>query len=115
MWIVTREGFFSVCRRDTDPEGYLRVRARSKRDLERLIRVAKLPRNRAIERRTVDYPWHLLVSAKAFAKYVAGAVADVTYPSCKDALCVGHSSRRHGTYMRVWSAMHEIEHEEGAL
>lgn len=114
MWIVTREGFFSVCRRSDDPEGYLRVRSRSKEDLERLIKVAKLPRNRTIERRTVDYPWHLLVSARTLGRYMAREMQAVRYPSCKDALCEGHRPRRHGTYMRVWSVLREIELEEGA-
>jgi len=111
LWVITREGFFSVCRRDGDRPGHLRIRARVRADFGKLAGFVDLV---DVEHKPhADYKWHAQIEEGALGRYLAQAVARIDYADVKDKITRGNHAR-HRTYMNVWGALLAIEDEEGA-
>jgi hypothetical protein len=108
MWIFTRIGFFSAVENTQDPATLL-VRARVRADIEHLadrLREQGCPCE-VRETPDRDYRWRLIVPKAVFAEVVGALAAGIDYPNFKDAVHEGTSRDR--AYMRVWSAMRDIQ------
>ena len=109
MWLFTTIGFFSVVRKDGEPN--LTVRARSSADLDRL-RTNFMPELSAtISKAGTDYPFRATISQQAFAKGMALIGESIDYHNFKDEVAETMGAERAHTYHHVWSALKRIENE----
>jgi hypothetical protein len=109
MWIFCKSGFVSIVRHKVWP-GKLLVRARVRADLENFVHLLDEigKTTHAIEEiEKADYRFRTVATPRLVAAAVAQIVADIDYPNFKNAVHGDHN--RDGAYLRVWSAMHELQ------
>lgn len=113
MWLMTTYGYFSVTLADPrfEKKGKLQVRARRADDLfelqERHPRVVM----GAVKRTPrADYLYRCSIGRRQLRRLLGELAGEVDYRNFKDAV-KRHSAERAHTYMRVWSALLEIEGE----
>ncbi len=124
MWITTLDGYYSVVE-VRDNEDRLFVRARDRRDLDRLL--DRLPwRFRAwralagwpgpTHTPDADYPWRVLMSRSAVGGYLARAARDLDYGNFKAAVhATGvRGPKRARIYGRVWDNLLDLEPDRAA-
>lgn len=112
MWIMTPRGFFSVVQHRDDPLD-VRVRARSRDDLERLCDLPTMERFRATieEDQRADYRWRIPRMSKANWRTALDQLGDeIDYENFKDAVKAVNPERAH-TYLGVWTKLHAIGRE----
>lgn len=100
MWIFTKKAFVSIVEDHFDPNVLL-VRARLEGDLERFwpdAEVEVTPDH--------DYRYRARLGRQAVAAVIAREVLDIDYPNYKASL---EDHRRSIWYLRVWSAMAEMQ------
>lgn len=118
MWIATTAGFFSAVQHRDDHD-QLMIRARSHADLVNLTAVAMGHLDvwppEITETGHADYPYRVTMSRRDWAACVTELIAGVDYDNFKNAVAKTNPKRSHGPYMQVWSALHAIEREPGAL
>lgn len=107
MWIATEVGFYSAVAHRDSPD-LLLVRARVRKDLNELRRLY-LPKLRIIATPTADYPYRAVVTRREWAHALDGLTRDLDYPNFKDAIERREGRSRHDIYLRVWSALRELE------
>lgn len=106
MWVMNRDGFFSIVKHDTIPDTLL-VRARARKDLEHLALALNLPaaHGNIIELPPpVDYEFRMNVDVEEFARYMGASVGDIDYRNFKNAVTDIDKKRAH-VYMDVWYAL----------
>jgi hypothetical protein len=124
MWLFTKIGFFSatLAEETKDINPMLKVRARSREDLERLVaymngmvKDGKLfPPTRGEkswrkihEDRRADYYWRIFMVRSTWSKVVASLADAIDYGNFKAA--VHGEPDRDSAYMAVWSAMNRLQ------
>jgi len=116
MWIFTKEGFYSVVQPaagETDSE--VAVRARSYRDIGRLIRwlqehghdceMVLTPKG--------DYCCRVLIPKPLWAEYVRQAAEEIDYDNFKEVATKG-DRLRHDAYFGCWEALWRWQTRQGA-
>jgi hypothetical protein len=130
MWVFTTIGFFSIVADRYDKEGRrLMVRARAKKDLERLqkqylhdLTIVDSTREQFQVKdgkgghyyRSSDYPYRAFVTRRALANAMRRMVMDLVYTNFKSEVMKIDGSVREGVYMDVWSTMRAAE-DKGKL
>lgn len=82
MWIASKLGFYSIVQKQP---GEWHVRARTKRDLEKLVKMFWVERLADIECwPAADYRWRIILRDRAEVRELFGVLADsVDYPNFK--------------------------------
>jgi hypothetical protein len=109
MWYITRHGFYSPVQKDKSDPNTLTVRARSRGDLERLIK-GFLPDKKTVIKAGggTDYPFRVVVSRADWETAAAALTADITYDNFKNSVDAVCGVERHRIYMRVWHVLTDI-------
>lgn len=107
MWLFTKQGFYSVVAKSGEE---WHVRARAKKDLENLNRVAGT-KHKIHRSENADYRWRIVVRDGAEAKAMIKAlVDDIDYSNFKSACAAVPSWRgRLPALHRVWADMAETQ------
>jgi len=106
MWVVTTQGFYSVVELREDPSKVL-VRARTREDMEALRE--QIPSLEPVEGAGTDYRWRAVVTREQWKYAVAELAEGIDYPNFKDAVAGRQGRVRAKTYLRVWSALRELQ------
>ncbi len=115
MWIMTTRGFYSAVQHRDEPD-LLLIRARAKHDLIALLELAGEadleldPELRIMEKREADYRWRIILRHEEWEQLLVALASEIEYDNFKSAVGRVNNPRAH-TYMRVWSALLEIEAE----
>lgn len=110
MWIVTDRGFFSVVDKG-EPEGFLCVRARVRKDLESLCELESMkPYSLSIkESRLSDYRFRIFVDREDWAKAAADLAGQIDYDNFKNAVAARQGSERANLYHEVWDKLYGLQ------
>ena len=101
MWIMLRDSFLSVVKKDCK-DGELLVRARRAGDIERVFgRRFKVTRSR-----DSDYLYRSVVPLGDVEDAIMSEIANINYPNFKDAV---KDHELHMAYLRVWTAMAALQ------
>jgi hypothetical protein len=120
MWIVSRHGFFSVVKKPSCAPDELEVRARCKRDLERLKEITGI-KARILENAGTDYLFRIRMKREIWAKFLADEAMSIDYPNFKDEVLFGKSEtprrrkQRHDVYLAVWKALLSLSNTPGKM
>lgn len=106
MWLFTTDGFLSIVA-DRDHPGRLLVRARTREDLAEFCEASG--HGEPIETPDADYRWRVSAPADLVAWFAQQRVLQIEYENFKDAVALNQGAERAHTYMRVWSAMRELQ------
>lgn len=111
MWIYSKIGFFSAVADHYRP-GFVVVRARFRRDIAALCRLAgevagETPQPQRTPQR--DYLWRISIGNVLWGRMLARLVEDIDYTNFKGA--VHGDPVRDRAYGRCWSAMREAQDE----
>ncbi len=106
MWVFTKVGFFSATE---IPDGRIQVRARVRRDLEKLKKtylptmgkIKATPRN--------DYPYRAFVTKDEWAGALWEIGRDIDYNNFKDEIFYTDGIARELVYHKVWAALLALE------
>jgi len=110
MWLFTTFGFFSIVEKEAGD--VLTVRARVRKDLDRL-RERYLPTLSPTEANTgTDYPYRATASRSAVADAMSRVAEDIRYPNFKDAVADELGPPRAHLYHSVWSVLYDAEAKE---
>lgn len=114
MWLFTTFGFFSVVAERENaknpPEKHLLVvRARVKKDLERLKDKYLPNASDILEIANRDYPYRVYAWKSDFQRAMPKIVEDVTYHNFKSEVEAKDSLEREQMYAQVWSVMYNAE------
>ena len=110
MWVQTVFGFFSVVRKRGEP--HLTIRARARRDLERL-RDEHLPSLGEIRVGAgTDYRYRAEASHEAFGEALRSIAEGIDYHNFKDAVGARLGRARHDVYLDAWRVLARIERED---
>ncbi len=110
MWLFTEEGFFSAVA-GRDNEDQIVVRARDRDDLVRLLDTywaASYYRPEILDEGG-DYPHRVVMGRDEWAEIVQEAAQKIDYTNFKDMVHDTLGPDRAHTYLRVWSALLELE------
>lgn len=108
MWIFTPQGFFSVVA-DRGSERRLVVRARVRRDLDRL-RAGVLPRLGPIrEGAGTDYPYRASTARTDFGRALIKIVDETDYFNFKQRIGETLGPDRAALYGEIWSVLLDAE------
>lgn len=109
MWLITEIGFFSAVRdRNTDQT---LVRARDRRDLERLCR-DYIGYHTIETTEDSDYRHRLRVDPMTWSRAVADLASAINYGNFKDRVADTLGAERAAIYMEVWHDLYEIQRAE---
>lgn len=110
MWMVTDRGFFSIVDKG-DREDQLCVRARVREDLDRLCELAPLKgyAGRIQESELGDYRCRVYVGRDDWIMAAALLAEKIDYPNFKDEVGKKQGHERARLYMKVWSALFELQ------
>lgn len=100
MWIMLHDAFFSIVSKDCAPH-QLMVRARRRRDIPKVF-----PNARVTESKASDYQFRAVVTREAITAAMAAEIERINYPNFKD---VVRDQALHDAYLRVWTAMAQIQ------
>ena len=102
MWIVhPKLGFFSIVQADAKR---LQVRARVRRDLDRLREVVP-ELGATIDTPHADYRYRALISKRDLARRMPRLVREVSYRNVKSEVARGDGAARADAYHDVWAAL----------
>lgn len=101
MWIFTEFGFFSVVHKEGDENSVLTVRARVRKDLERLKERNPLVGDIEAESGT-DYEFRVRVNRAILVSIMRDAIYDIDYDNFKSAVKKRQGRKRHDIYSMVW-------------
>ena len=99
MWLFTNQGFISVVADRSDPEtGNLLVRARDKKQLQKLFPTAIV-----FSKQPSDYRWRAWVPRDEVTQLVTDQVNTLNYTNFKDSI---RDHKYHDACLDVWEVMH---------
>lgn len=107
MWIMNKDGFFSVVQDVFCEPGFLVIRARVKDDLVRLLKRAESNVN-LFKFEEADYRYRVYLLREVVMKYVADTVEIIDYPNFKKEV---HDQGKDRAYMGCWSSLHILQDE----
>jgi len=99
MWIYMSNSFISITK-PKGRKGVLLVRARVKKDIERLFPDADI-----IETLLSDYRYRAFLPVREVADMVAHQVTGIDYDNFKDTV----GGKRHFVYLDVWRTTRELQ------
>lgn len=103
MWLMTKQGFYSVVQHRDDPDVVL-VRARAQKDIEALRE--QIPDLDIYSDPHADYLWRAEVSREDWQAALVEFAEAIDYDNYKNAV----QSKEHKTlYMQVWSTMLRLQ------
>lgn len=115
MWLFTKYGFYSVTVSRDDP-AKMQIRARAKKDLERLVDFAEKlgwkpgeHYSEILETKNADYRWRIICTPSQWAAIADGLAWDIDYSNFKNEIKDGF---RHRLYEKIWHTMLELQHKE---
>lgn len=110
MWMVTNRGFFSIVDKG-DREDFLCVRARVREDLGNLVKLEPLKAyaGEIQESDLGDYRYRVYVSRDDWIMAAALLAEEIDYANFKDEVARKQGYDRARTYMRVWSALFDLQ------
>lgn len=119
MWLMTTIGFFSVVinERDHDWQTF-QIRARARTDLENFLRAAGdlddaealgVKALEIIDTPHADYPHRVICPRAILADVVNVLIAKIDYANFKDAVEQRRGKGHAKAYLKVWSALHDLE------
>lgn len=100
MWIMLNDAFFSIVKKDCARDELL-VRARRRGDIEKVW-----PSAVVTEYNRSDYLFRAKIKAKDVVEALDGEVRRITYDNFKNSV---QDEDLHDAYMRVWTAMAEVQ------
>jgi hypothetical protein len=103
MWAITKDGFFSVVRKDGTDEFPLCVRARAWEDLKKMLSAVGLSRH-IVEGGGTDYQYRVFMSEEEWKDYLTKAVDNMDYDNFKEATPL----HRQRVYLSVWAILMDI-------
>ena len=111
MWMVTKLGFISAVRHDTD-DGFFLVRARRREDLEQ-----SFPDHldQIVEMAQADYRWRVKVGIDDMFDFMADAVETIDYTTHAKEAMAGDDGDRYRAYLDVWSALYKLQDPAGLV
>jgi len=110
MWIFTKHGFFSVVQDSYCKPGQLMVRAREKKDLEKMLDWLKLKR-KIKTLYEADYRYRVAIPRESWVKYCADMARYIDYSNVKGTLAETGSKRAHAM-VKCWYALVELQHSD---
>lgn len=111
MWLFTVHGFYSIVQKEADK---WHVRARSKRDLENLKKLAGCRVKIEQSWPGSDYPWRMIVNGTTKLRIMQALGSDIKYTNFKSE--VGRRPDQAGklpAYHEIWAIM--AAHQRGAV
>lgn len=107
MWLISKTGFYSVVAKPGDAE--LCIRARVRKDLVDLKKDYLPSMGKIIETKNADYRFRAYASAAAIAVAAGDMVREIDYSNFKDKIGAVQGKDRASIYMRVWTALLELD------
>ncbi len=110
MWMVSSRGFFSIVDKG-DREDCLCVRGRVREDLDNLLGLEPLKSyaDEIQESDLGDYRYRVYVSRDDWIMAAALLAEEIDYPNFKDEVGRKQGYERSRLYMKVWSALFELQ------
>jgi sarcosine oxidase gamma subunit len=108
MWLFTKQGFYSVVAKS---EGEWHVRARTRKDLENLNRLAgtKHPIHRSDG---ADYRWRIVLPGEEARALIAKLAADIDYANFKGVVARTPDQRDKLSILHeIWELMYRYQTE----
>jgi hypothetical protein len=118
MWIMSRHGFFSVVKKPSCSNGELEVRARCRKDLERLKKQTG-SKSKILTNAGTDYPFRTRMRQEIWAKFLADEAMEINYANFKDQVLSNkietprRRKHRHDVYSEVWRALLSLSDQPG--
>ena len=108
MWLATEKGFFSIVKKGG--EGKWSIRARARRDIENLVDLVGMPRNRITSKGGHDYPWRIIIDHEELGRVMLALTETITYYNFKSHLGTKPDQHKHlDIYHRWWGDMLAVE------
>ena len=107
MWLFTETGFYSAVVGKDNPDQIV-VRARDRDDLVRLLDIYS-SEDLPILDEGGDYPHRVVMDRETWAQIVTYTALDIDYTNFKDRVHAVQGPDRAHTYLRVWSALLDLE------
>jgi hypothetical protein len=118
MWIMSRQGFYSVVKKPGCAPDELEVRARCRKDLE-VLKKQTGSKSKILTNAGTDYPFRIRMKREIWAKFLADEAMEVDYANFKDEVLFGKTEtprrrkHRHDVYFDVWKALLSLSDPPG--
>lgn len=107
MWIVAEKGFYSVVQHKAN-SNILLVRARVRKDLERLREYVPYLKVVNDTEGLADYKYRAYVIRSDFAKAMRKMILDIDYPNFKSRIKARYGYEREFIYFNVWIILMDL-------
>jgi hypothetical protein len=115
MWLVTRDGFYSIAQ--TRPNTTLTVRARDRESLERLLRRYDIliHKDTVIQEGTgTDYEFRVELPRNTVSIIAMDTVKSIDYPKFKPAAEATRGAKFYDVLVRAWAVLLDLNDKPGA-
>ncbi len=118
MWVFTKFGFYSVVKKPDCAPDELEVRARCRKDLERLKKQTGV-KSKILTNTGTDYPFRIRMKREIWAKFLADEAMSIGYANFKDQVLSNkiesprRRKHRHDVYSDVWKALLSLSDKTG--
>lgn len=111
MWLFTKHGFYSATMSPVK-KGHIQIRARVRKDIERLKQAFpdQLAQAKIIETKQADYRWRTVMTPSKFAVLMMHLAEDIDYGNFKNAAKANGLDT--GPHHAVWSIMYAEQSRE---
>ena len=106
---MTPRGFYSAVAKPEDGDKFVTVRARAERDIRNL---SDLIDAEPVNDEGTDYRWRIRCRKAEWAQAVATMVEEIDYSNFKNRIA-SEDPERAELLARVWSALYELQANEG--
>ncbi len=114
MWSFTRDGFFSAVQDDSCSASEVRVRARVKRDIKRLVaKIGKLDCD-IKNLPQPSYRYQITLTKQEWANYLSAEAMNLDYANVRDTITDGLYERS-AAYYACWNAMYQFQEETAGV
>jgi 8-oxo-dGTP pyrophosphatase MutT (NUDIX family) len=107
VWLFTSFGFFSVVRKQGEPD--LTIRSRARGDLLRLQRHYLPELSDPVAHEGTDYPWRSRCGHVDLARAMPRIVEHIDYANFKDEVALSNGKDRAHRYAKVWQALYGMD------
>lgn len=112
MWIFTKYGFYSAVQDEKD-SNVIKIRARARDDLVRLIEACEL-KSHIVETTDTDYAYRIFVGRSDLMRIMLDMVEGLDYTNFKNEVYARQGMPRYNTYHEVWDVMYRLQLKERA-
>lgn len=110
MWIFTKYGFYSAVQDESNSDT-IKVRARLREDLVRLIEACNL-KVEIVETNDTDYAYRVFVTRPQLARIMLEMVDTLDYTNFKNEVYAQQGFERYNAYHEVWDVMYKLQVKE---